>query len=183
MKPFEERYTAWIDGQLSESECAAFEAELDDRAAAAADKEAAQKLGSLLRTHGVAPQLTNGDFFNTQLMARLAADERKPERAASGGWRFAWTWPHLAWASVCGMLLAVALSKSLLPSTSHPTVARLSEPVKVEPAEDWTYSAQVVEARPADPSISVTALRSGREGVSVLWLDGLDFLPASYELQ
>jgi anti-sigma factor RsiW len=36
MKTFEEKWTAWVDGELTEAESAEFEASLDDRAAAEA---------------------------------------------------------------------------------------------------------------------------------------------------
>ena len=36
MKTFEENWTAWVDGELSDAERAEFEASLDDRVAAEA---------------------------------------------------------------------------------------------------------------------------------------------------
>ena len=38
MKTFEEKWTAWLDGQLSDRELAQFEASLPDKAAAEAEK-------------------------------------------------------------------------------------------------------------------------------------------------
>ena len=54
MKTFEEKWTAWVDDELSEAERAEFEASLDDRAAAVAEKNQAQKLGALLRSSSAA---------------------------------------------------------------------------------------------------------------------------------
>ena len=66
MKTFEERYTAWIDGQLQGDALTAFEQELARRAEAgdaeAAETDRAQALGlrALLKEHLQAPALTNG---------------------------------------------------------------------------------------------------------------------------
>ena len=49
MKTFEENWTAWVDGELSDAELAEFEASLDDRVAAEAEKNQAHKLGALLK--------------------------------------------------------------------------------------------------------------------------------------
>ena len=49
MKTFEEEWTAWLDDQLTGSELAEFEAALPDRTAAEAEKQAARKLGLLLK--------------------------------------------------------------------------------------------------------------------------------------
>ncbi len=49
MKTFEEKWTAWLDGQLSGRELTEFEASLPDKAAAEAEKAAAKKLGALLK--------------------------------------------------------------------------------------------------------------------------------------
>ena len=39
MKTFEEKWTAWVDDELNEAERAEFEASLDDRVAAEAEKQ------------------------------------------------------------------------------------------------------------------------------------------------
>jgi anti-sigma factor RsiW len=48
MKTFEEKWTAWLDGRLSDRELAEFEASLPDKAAAEAEQAEAKKLGALL---------------------------------------------------------------------------------------------------------------------------------------
>ncbi len=45
MKTFEEKWTAWLDDQLSGRELSEFEASLPDKAAAQAEKAEAKKLG------------------------------------------------------------------------------------------------------------------------------------------
>jgi len=49
MKTFEEKWTAWLDGELSGDELVEFEASLPDRAAAEAEKRDAHKLGAFLK--------------------------------------------------------------------------------------------------------------------------------------
>lgn len=168
MKTFEERFTAWVDGRLAGDELSAFEKELAAHPEAMAERDAALKLRALLREHPTAPPLANADFFNLQLQQRIAAETpraRKPERRA---WSF-WTLPRLAWAGALSLLIAGALYKALIPAT----VTYDSAP----------YFAQVVEAWPADPGISATTVYSPEDNVTVLWLEGLDPLPAGYLVQ
>ena len=73
MKTFEERFTAWVDGQLTGPDLAECEKELATHPEAAAERAEAQKLGDLLRAQH-APKLGNADFFNHQLMQRIAAE-------------------------------------------------------------------------------------------------------------
>src|SRR5438309_558662 len=49
MKTFEEKWTAWLDGQLTGRELSEFEASLPDKAAAVTEKADARKLGALLK--------------------------------------------------------------------------------------------------------------------------------------
>ena len=51
MKTFEEKWTAWLDDQLSGHELSEFEASLPDKAAAQAEKTEAKKLGQIGRAH------------------------------------------------------------------------------------------------------------------------------------
>src|SRR6266487_180237 len=69
MKTFEEKWTAWVDDQLTGRELSEFLASLPDRAAAEAEKQNAKQVGSLLREQAMA--LSNADFFSHQLRERL----------------------------------------------------------------------------------------------------------------
>ena len=44
--------------------------------------------------------------------------------------------------------------------------------------EPSKYFAQVVEAWPSDPSISATTVYNPQDNVTVLWLEGLDYMPS-----
>ena len=170
MKTFEERFTAWVDGRLSGPELAAFERELADHPEAAADYEDAHKLGALLREHSVAPRLTNVDFFNIQLEQRIKSE--MPRAVAptqkSRSWSFGLL-PRLALGGAFCLLSAFALFKTMIPTGS--------------PVEKSPYFAQVVEAWPGEPNIYATTVYSAEDNVTVLWLDGLDYLPDNSLLQ
>jgi len=166
MKPFEEQFTAWVDGKLTGAELAEFEKQLAEHPEAAAEKGDAQRLGQFLRSHPTTPKLTNPDFFNHHLIQRIAAET--PRIAEKTGHSF-WSLPRLLWAGAFSMVIAFALFR-----TTIPTVA----PV----VSDSKYFAQVVEAWPSDPSISATTVYSAENNVTVVWLDGLDYIPATYAL-
>ena len=87
MKTFEEKWTAWLDGELRGKELAEFEASLPDRAAAEAEKLEAQKLGSLLKQHLPARAMGNEEFFNHQLRGRIEADATGESTAGERGGR------------------------------------------------------------------------------------------------
>ena len=166
MKPFEEQFTAWVDDQLTGEELAEFEKQLVSRPEAAGDKAEAQRLGEFLRAHPTAPKLGNPDFFNHQLMQRIAAETPRPlEKRQS--WLL--SLPRLAWAGAFCLALAFTLYKTTVTTP-------------VLPAPDSDYFAQVVETWPSDPSISATTVYSAQDNVTVVWLDGLDYIPASYAL-
>lgn len=168
MKTFEERFTAWVDGQLVGEELVAFERELEAHPEALQERDEVLKLQRFLRTHPPTSPFSNADFFNLQLQERIAAEDRqvrRPERQRAIFWRL----PRLAWAGACSLGIAALLYKTMVPET----VAPQQEP----------YFAQVVEAWPADPGISATTVYNPQDNVTVLWLEGLEPLPASYQLQ
>jgi anti-sigma factor RsiW len=167
MKTFEERYTAWIDGKLSAAELADFERELETRPEAAADKKDVERLGHLLRRHADVPSLTNADFFSHQMMARIAADSSETRAVRRHRW---WTWslPQLAMAGAACLLVAGGLFKMMIPVGA------------VDAGKP--YFAEIVDARTDDPHVSATPVYNAKDNVTVLWLDGLDYLPASYKL-
>lgn len=177
MKPFEERYTAWIEGELTGEELVRFEEELSQQHPdAEEDRRSAQKLGHLLREFGGAPPLTNPDFFNHQLLARIEAEQAPARVPGKDESRIGWSISRWAWlgAAACAVGMAFVLSETLLPTrTNAPTIASVSPS---------PYMVQVLEAQAADSDLWVTAVHSDVDDVTVLWIDGLDYLPASYQL-
>lgn len=166
MKPFEEQFTAWVDNKLTGAELEEFEKQLAKHPEAASEKDEALRLGEFLRTHPTAPRLTNPDFFNHQLMQRIAAET--PRVAEERRTSF-WSVSRLAWSGAFCLALAFALYKSIV-TTPAPQEA------------DPTYFAQVVETWPSDPGISATTVYSPEDNVTVVWLDGLDYIPSSLAL-
>jgi hypothetical protein len=146
---------------------AEFEKQLTEHPEAAAEKDEALRLGAFLRTHATTPSLSHSDFFNHQLMQRIAAESPRAVEQRRGSF---WSLPRLAFAGAFSLVVALALYRAMIPtgsSTDH------------QPK----YFAQVVEAWPADPGISATTVYSAEDNVTVLWLDGLDYIPATYALK
>lgn len=171
MKTFEEKWTAWLDGQLSGNELLEFEASLPDKAAAQVEKAEAGKLGALLRRELTAHPLNNEEFFSHQLRERIEQERgdqhRESTRRSHGsGW---WTIPRLLWAGTAS--LAVFLIFTLL-------VVR-----QERPAEESQYLTQILNAR-VDPVVSPNATVSifevKQDRATVLWTEGLQSLPADY---
>jgi hypothetical protein len=168
MKPsdFEQKFTAWLDGHLNAAEAEAFEREMKERGFdPAAERDQATRLASLLQTHSTSPEMTNGDFFNHQLRHRVA-QESTPASRSSSSW---WSWPRLVLAGACSLAIAGALFTALIPHGTAPDLA--------------PYYATVVDARTFDPKVSASTVYDPRSNVTVLWLDGLDYLPADYAIQ
>jgi anti-sigma factor RsiW len=167
MKPFEEQFTAWVDGKLTGAELAEFEKQLAEHPEATAEKDAALQLGKLLREHPTVPPLSNPDFFNHQLMQRIAAETPRPVEKKRP---FFWSVPGLAWAGAFCLLFAAVLFKTTIPSgAGH--------------VDQSNYFAQVVESWPANPNVSASTVYSPDDNVTVVWLDGLDYIPATYALK
>ena len=93
MKTFEEKFTAWVDGQLTGKELADFEASLPDKAAAEVEKREAKKLGSFLKHELALDRLSNAEFFRHQLHERIVRETAEQNRhSTSSTW---WTLPRL----------------------------------------------------------------------------------------
>jgi anti-sigma factor RsiW len=158
MIPFEEKFTAWVDGKLDVKELEAFEKELSEHPEARNDKDDMLRIGALLRRHSTVPRLTNPDFFNHQLMQRIAAETpREPELVERPV--FFWPLRRLVLAGAMSLGLAFGLYVALIPKT---------------PDGDSRF----VKAWSEDPRITATTVSD--QNVTVVWLDGLDYVPGSY---
>ena len=167
MKTFEERYTAWIDGELTGKALADFESELARRGGAPGEQDSMRMLGDLLRADAAAVPLRNEDFFSHQLMERIRMEEA-PRREQPRRPAFLWPLGRLAWSGAFCLLVAAIIFQFAIPKGPHEN-----------PSTD-DYLAQAVSAHSDDPSISASAFHSNKEDATVVWLDGLDYLPASY---
>ena len=165
---FEGRFTAWLDGQLTEDDRLKFEGELVERGFdPAGERAAARRLGDLLGSHSIAPTLRNPDFFNHQLRHRIAQEE--PAAASQSERRGWWSLPRLAFGGAFCLVVAAVLFQTLIPRGSAP--------------DQTPYFAEVIDARPLSVGISADTIYTARDNVTVVWIDGLDYLPASYQLQ
>ena len=115
MKTFEEKFTAWVDGELKGRELAEFEAELPNALEARLEKTSSRQLGDLLREHGRAPELTNPDFFNSQIMQQIEA-EATADAYAPVRKKFRWTLPKLAFAGAFSLLISLGLYHEFIPA-------------------------------------------------------------------
>ena len=169
MKTFEEKWTAWLDGQLTGKELADFEASLPDKASAEAEKRDAQKLGVLLKQELAVQPLSNEEFFSHQLRESVARLRETPAGQARETRSIWWTIPRLLWTG--GASLAVFLVFTVL--VMH----------EKNPAEESQYLTQILNAR-VDPVVSPNATVSifevKQDRVTVLWTEGLQSLPADY---
>ena len=172
MKTFEEKWTAWVDGQLAGRELAEFEASLPDKAAAEAEKAGAVKLRQLLKQELGARTLGNEEFFSHELREKIAQENREAPHASRGrrvkGMTW-WTIPRLLWASTVSLAVFL-LCTTLVMRDRHPT-------------EESQYLTQILNAR-VDPVVSPNATVSifevKQDRVTVLWTEGLQSLPADY---
>jgi hypothetical protein len=159
MRTFEDNLTAWIDGELSGDDLVAFEKEFGGRANLLSEKSGANSLGELLRAHTIGSTLTNADFFNHQIMERIQVAAPDPVRAPF------FSLARLAWAGAFCLLVAALLFHYMIP------LGPQRNPSEAE------YLAQVLDTHTGDPAISATAFHSTENNVTVLWLDGLDYIP------
>jgi hypothetical protein len=168
MKTFEEKWTAWLDGQLSGRELSEFESSLPDKAAAEAERADAKKLGALLKRVLGAPALTNEEFFSHQLRQRIresSVPSAEHETKASK-W---WTIPRLLWTGTASLAVFLIFTIFVMRDKN--------------PAEESQYLTQILNAR-VDPVVSPNATVSmfevKQDRVTVLWTEGLQSLPADY---
>ena len=167
MKTFEEKWTAWLDGQLSGRELAEFEASLPDRAAAEAERSDAKKLGTLLKRELGSRMMANEDFFSHQLTERIAREGKSDEREAPRStW---WTVPRLVWSGAAALAMFVIVAVVVMQDEN--------------PSEPSEYQTKLLGARvdqTANPNATISMFESQEERVTVLWTEGLQSLPSDY---
>lgn len=169
MKTFEEKWTAWLDGRLSDRELAEFEASLPDKAAAEAEKAEAKKLGTLLKRELGAQALLNEEFFNHQIRERIARETVGESR--KGGVEVSpwWTIRRLLWTGTASLAVFLIMAIFVMRDKN--------------PAEQSQYLTQILNAR-VDPVVSpnatISMFETKEDRVTVLWTEGLQSLPADY---
>lgn len=170
MKTFEEKWTAWVDDELSDTERAEFEASLDDRVAAETEKLQAHKLRALLKEELQPRAMGNEEFFHHQLRNRIAAETPSPASRSmpreGASW---WTIRRLLWTGVSSLAVFAICTFFVLREKQSPGQSH--------------YLTQILNAR-VDPGVSpyatVSIFQTKQDRVTVLWVDGLKALPADY---
>jgi len=119
-------------------------------------KHSDEQLGDLLRRYAVVEkEIPHADFFNAQLMRQIRAEMEPVVKPAA----VAWLWRRLILSGLAGISVAALLFAGLvLPSLRRPG-----------------YYAEVIYAKTDNPSI--TAVVVPKEEITVLWIDGLDYIP------
>jgi len=166
MKTFEEKWTAWLDGQLTGRELTEFEASLPDKASAQAEKADAKKLGELLKRELGAHALPNEEFFSHQLRERMAQENRGASGIPTSTW---WTIPRLLWAGAASLAVFLIFTFAVMHEKNT--------------AEESQYLTQILNARVdpvVSPNASVSIFEVKQDRVTVLWTEGLQSLPADY---
>jgi anti-sigma factor RsiW len=171
MKTFEEKWTAWVDGELTGSELAEFEASLPDKAAAEAEKRDARQLGTFLKEHLPCRAMGNEEFFHHQLRERMSEDAGPGPRRESGG-RVWWPVGRLVWVGATALAIFSVCAFFVM---------------REKPAtEQSQYLSEILTAR-VDPAVSpnatISMFKSNEDKVTVLWVDGLRSLPSEYASQ
>ncbi len=171
MKTFEEKWTAWLDGELTGKELVEFEASLPDKAAAEAEKRDAQKLGVFLKEQLQDRAMRNEEFFHHQLRECIerdagAADAHEEELDAQPAW---WSIGRLVWAGATSLAIFSVCTFFVMREKN--------------PADQSQYLSQILNAR-VDPAVSpnatISMFESKEDKVTVLWVDGLQSLPSEY---
>ncbi len=170
MKTFEEKWTAWLDGELSGDELAEFEASLPDKAAAEEEKRDAKKLGAFLKEQLQGRAMGNEEFFHHQLRERIAGDARAaiaPEK--TGAKPSLWPLGRLVWAGATSLAIFLVCAVFVMREKS--------------PTDQSQYLTQILKAR-VDPAVSpnatISMFEANEEKVTVLWVEGLQSLPSEY---
>ena len=171
MKTFEEKFTAWIDGELTGQELAEFEASLPDKAAAELEKQDALKLGTFLKEQlGTAPAMTNEEFFHHQLRGQIASETAPEARPMHEPVRESW-WSigRLVWTGAAS--LAVFAVFTVVALRDKPNAGQSS------------YYTQVITARfdpVVSPDANISIFEAKESRVTVLWVNGLESLPSEF---
>ena len=170
MKTFEEKWTTWVDDELSAAECAEFEASLEDRAAALAEKNQARKLGALLKEELRAPAMGNEEFFHHQLRTRIAAEPASDRSPLAPTQREPWwTIRRLLWTGASSLAVFAICAFFVMREDRAPDQSQ--------------YLTQILNARVdpgVNPNATVSIFQTKQGRVTVLWVDGLQSLPTEY---
>ncbi len=169
MKTHEEKWTAWLDGQLTGKELEEFEASLPDISAAELEKQDSRKLSALLKEQLTAPTMTNVEFFHHQLRTEIERESRpaaEPVRETRTSW---WSIGRLAWTGAASLAIAMVCTFFVMRDDNI--------------GGQSTYTQNVLNAR-IGPEVNsyatISMFETKEDKVTVLWVEGLQSLPSEY---
>jgi len=160
MKPFEEKFTAWLDGELSPEEARSFQ---NDHPSVQEDRVQSLKLKRLLRESLQSHVLEHPDSFNAQIMAQIGRASAS-RRSLRRGWLGL---PRIAWAGIGVLGLGFGMFVALIPHGD------LSDPRS-------GYVADVLKTKTRDPNVKATV--DNQKDMTIIRIDGLQKLPADKDL-
>lgn len=156
----------WLDGELTPEEAARFEAMMAADPALREEAQSMKKMGEDIRAHVTMDrEVPHADFFNSQIMERITAEQQAEQRAktgskatASAGWldwlRMPWVYAGAAAVLVAGFFL---LQNRPLSTDGHTQILSLYAP---------------------SATVKATASYNADADATVLMLDGLEAIPA-----
>jgi anti-sigma factor RsiW len=147
LSPSEIELMAYLDGQLTPEQAAAFERAHPE---AAAEKARAQQLRSLLRS-SEAPALPNAEFFNRQILREITP---KPSVASKPEEPFS-LWRLFLAGATC-LLLALGVYQQFVPDDAR------------RPA----YLAEVISMKTGDSALTSRVIQE--DGLTMVMIDGLE---------
>lgn len=161
----EEKFTAWLDGELDESERVAFERTLS--AEAFAERDAWGTLRGGLREVVPPAQILHREFLVSQVMNQVRVDGAKPMLDRAVG---AWHFPRFAWLGVALMVVAAVLTVFLYPE-------RGGVP------EDAQMVTQILETHPVQEGTTAFAFNTHGNSAAVLWIENAGYIPPDQQIK
>jgi anti-sigma factor RsiW len=166
MKTFEEKWTAWLDGQLAGKELEDFEASLPDKEAAEAEKRDVKKLGTLLKQELGPQPFSNEEFFSHQLRERIGRESAQDRHGERSTW---WTLRRLTWAGATSLALFFICAFFVI-RAPHPG-----------PQSEYLTQILNMQVDPAvSPNATISVFETQEDRVTVIWTEGLQSLPSDY---
>lgn len=154
----------WIDGEMNETECTAFEERLKQDPALAKEARQMRELSASLRTHLPAEmRVPHADYFNTQIEVRIAQmslDTARTKQAAPG-WGVMFQWLRQPWFALAGTAALAVLGFFLL-----------------NPATGDASESMILSSYTPNTHVQARTYHDSAAEATVLMLDGLDAVPA-----
>jgi hypothetical protein len=172
MKPPSEDHDLirWLDGEMTDSEIAAFEARLKDDPLLSKEADELRALNSAIREHLPAEmQVPHSDFFNSQIQVRITQmDLDKSRRKESGNQSLAvtlLTWLRHPWSATAGAVAIAILGFVLM-----------------RPETESSGHSLILSSYTPGLGVEASTYHHIEADATVLILDGLEDVPADHKI-